>query len=54
MNGHYYCLDDCFVVRLFGEMEEKMRWVKEEKDWRAGDSMHECAKIEVFTDKRNI
>ena len=47
-------MDDCLVVRLDGETEEKMQWVKEEKDWRAGDSMHEFTKIEFFADKRGI
>jgi hypothetical protein len=39
---------------LVGGTEEKVQWVKEEKDGWTVDSMNECTKIEVFTDKRSI
>ena len=34
--------------------KKKMHCVKEEKNGWTGDSMYECTKIEVFTDKRGI
>jgi hypothetical protein len=51
---------DIFIVwviaALFGWLVNwiKMHGVKEEKDVERNDSMHECTKIQVFNEKRDI